>query len=60
MRWTWPPRSNCSDKPLRSVPAAVLQALAAGLRERRSQAGDVIFRKGDTSEALGIVSSRST
>jgi CRP-like cAMP-binding protein len=40
---------------LRSVPAGVLQALAAGLRERRYQAGDVIFRKGDTSEGLGIV-----
>jgi CRP-like cAMP-binding protein len=40
---------------LRSVPAGVLQALAAGLRERRYQAGDVIFGKGDTSEGLGIV-----
>src|SRR4029453_9926743 len=40
---------------LRSVPAGVLQALAACLRERRYQAGDVIFRKGDTSEGLGIV-----
>jgi CRP-like cAMP-binding protein len=40
---------------LRSVPAGVLQALATGLRERRYQAGDVIFRKGDPSEGLGVV-----
>jgi CRP-like cAMP-binding protein len=40
---------------LRSVPAVVLQALATGLRERRYQAGDVIFRKGDPSEGLGVV-----
>lgn len=40
---------------LRSVPAGVLQALAAGLRERRYQTDDVIFRKGDPSEGLGIV-----
>ena len=40
---------------LRSVPAGVLQALARGLRERRYQAGDVIFRKGDPSEGLGVV-----
>jgi CRP-like cAMP-binding protein len=29
--------------------------LAPGLRERRYQAGDVIFRKGDPSEGLGVV-----
>jgi CRP/FNR family cyclic AMP-dependent transcriptional regulator len=40
---------------LRSVPAADLQTLATSLRERRYQSGDVIFRKGDTSEGLGVV-----
>jgi CRP-like cAMP-binding protein len=40
---------------LRSVPAGELQALATSLRERRYQAGDVIFRKGDSSEGLGVV-----
>src|SRR5262245_54005272 len=40
---------------LRSVPAGDLQALATSLRERRYQAGDVIFRQGDASEGLGVV-----
>src|SRR5262249_29954824 len=40
---------------LRSVPAADVQALATNLRERRYGAGDVIFRKGDSSEGLGVV-----
>src|SRR5262245_65478446 len=40
---------------LRSVPAGDRQALAASLRERRYQAGDVIFRRGDPSEGLGVV-----
>jgi CRP-like cAMP-binding protein len=40
---------------LRSVPVADVQALATNLRERRYQAGDVIFRKGDSSEGLGVV-----
>jgi CRP-like cAMP-binding protein len=40
---------------LRWVPAGDLQALATSLRERRYQAGEVIFRKGDTSEGLGVV-----
>ena len=40
---------------LRSVPAADVQALATSLRERRFRAGDVIFRKGDSSEGLGVV-----
>src|SRR5262245_27295056 len=40
---------------LRSVPRGDLEALATHLRERRYQAGDVIFRKGDSSEGLGVV-----
>jgi CRP-like cAMP-binding protein len=40
---------------LRLLPTGDLQALATSLRERRYQAGDVIFRKGDTSEGLGVV-----
>jgi len=40
---------------LRSVPAADVQALATNLRERCYRAGDVIFRKGDSSEGLGVV-----
>src|SRR5262245_30502134 len=40
---------------LRSVPAAAVQALATNLRERRYGAGDAIFRKGDSSEGLGVV-----
>jgi len=40
---------------LQSVPAADVKALAAHLRERRYRAGDVIFRKGDRSEGLGVV-----
>src|SRR5262245_45222946 len=40
---------------LRSMPAGDIQALARHLPERRYQAGDVIFRKGDTSEGLGVV-----
>jgi CRP-like cAMP-binding protein len=39
----------------RSVPADHVQALASRLRERHYQAGDMIFRKGDTSEGLGVV-----
>src|SRR5262252_557094 len=39
----------------RSVPAADVQALAIDLRERRYRAGDVIFRKGDSPEGLGVV-----
>lgn len=39
----------------RSLPAPELRALATGPRERRYQAGDVIFRKGDQSEGLCIV-----
>jgi CRP-like cAMP-binding protein len=39
----------------RSVPAGDVQALATRLRERHYQAGDVIFRKGDPSEGLGVV-----
>ena len=38
---------------LRSVPAGVLQALARGLRERRYQAGDVIFRNTSTGQNIG-------
>src|SRR5262245_6966801 len=40
---------------LRSVSAADVTALARRLRERRYRAGDVIFRKGDPSEGLGVV-----
>jgi CRP/FNR family cyclic AMP-dependent transcriptional regulator len=40
---------------LRSLPQTALQTLATGLRERRYHAGDVIFRKGDRSEGLGVV-----
>jgi CRP-like cAMP-binding protein len=40
---------------LRSVPPTGLQMLATSLPERRYQPGDVIFRKGDRSEGLGIV-----
>jgi CRP/FNR family cyclic AMP-dependent transcriptional regulator len=40
---------------LRSVPGADVRALVTSLRERRYQAGDVIFRKGDPSEGLGVV-----
>src|SRR5262245_19633066 len=40
---------------LRSVPAADVEALATSLRERRYGAGEVIFRKGDSSEGLGVV-----
>src|SRR5262249_36690244 len=40
---------------LRSGAAADVQALATNLRERRYGAGDVIFRKGDSSEGLGVV-----
>src|SRR5262245_32000475 len=39
----------------RSVPVADVQALATNLRERHYRAGDVIFRKGDSSEGLGVV-----
>ena len=39
----------------RSLPQTVLQALSASLRERRYQPGDIIFRKGDRSEGLGVV-----
>ena len=40
---------------LRSLPQTALQTLATSLRERRYHAGDVIFRKGDRSEGLGVV-----
>ena len=40
---------------LRSVPLADVQAMATNLRERRYRMGDVIFRKGDSSEGLGVV-----
>lgn len=40
---------------LRSVPAGDLEALATTLRERRYRTGDVIFRRGDSSEGLGVV-----
>jgi len=40
---------------LRSLPADDLAALATRLRERRYHAGDVIFRKGDSSHGLGVV-----
>src|SRR5215467_6980515 len=40
---------------LRSVPPGDVQALATSLRERRYQAADVIFRKGDPSDGLGVV-----
>jgi CRP-like cAMP-binding protein len=40
---------------LRSLPQTALQTLATSLRERRYQSGDVIFRKGDRSEGLGVV-----
>jgi CRP-like cAMP-binding protein len=40
---------------LRSVPPRDIHALARRLRERPYQAGDVIFRKGDSSEGLGVV-----
>src|SRR5262245_55254539 len=40
---------------LRSVPASDIEELARRLPERRYQAGDVIFRKGDTSEGLAVV-----
>src|SRR5262245_41014069 len=39
----------------RSVAPAALQMLASRLRERRYRPGDVIFRKGDQSEGLGLV-----
>ena len=39
----------------RMLPQAALEALATSLRERRYQPGDVIFRKGDRSEGLGVV-----
>jgi CRP-like cAMP-binding protein len=39
----------------RSVAPTALQALATSLRERHYQPADVIFRKGDRSEGLGIV-----
>jgi CRP/FNR family cyclic AMP-dependent transcriptional regulator len=39
----------------RSVPLTALQELAVSVRERRYLPGDVIFRKGDQSEGLGIV-----
>jgi CRP-like cAMP-binding protein len=39
----------------RSLPQTALQTLATSLRERRYQPGDVIFRKGDRSEGLGVV-----
>jgi CRP-like cAMP-binding protein len=38
-----------------ALPAAELNALATGLRERHYQAGDVIFQRGDQSEGLCIV-----
>jgi CRP-like cAMP-binding protein len=40
---------------LRSLPDTALQALAASLREHSYESGDVIFRKGDESEGLGVV-----
>src|SRR5262245_10386807 len=40
---------------LRSVPLADVQALATKLRERHYRGGDVIVRKGDSSEGLGVV-----
>jgi CRP-like cAMP-binding protein len=40
---------------LRSLPDTALQALAASLRELSYEPGDVIFRKGDESEGLGVV-----
>jgi CRP-like cAMP-binding protein len=40
---------------LRSLPDTALQALAASLREHSYEPGDVIFRKGDESEGLGVV-----
>jgi CRP/FNR family transcriptional regulator, cyclic AMP receptor protein len=39
----------------RSLPQPALQRLATSLRERCYQPGDVIFRKGDQSEGLGVV-----
>jgi CRP-like cAMP-binding protein len=39
----------------RSLPQTLLQRLATSLRERCYQPGDVIFRKGDQSEGLGVV-----
>jgi CRP-like cAMP-binding protein len=39
----------------RALPAADILALAAHLRERHYQARDVIFRKGDRSDGLGVV-----
>jgi CRP-like cAMP-binding protein len=39
----------------RSLPQTALQRLATSLRERCYQPGDVIFRKGDQSEGLGVV-----
>ena len=39
----------------RSLPQTALQTVATSLRERRYHAGDVIFRKGDRSEGLGVV-----
>ena len=38
-----------------SLPPSELRQLAAGLRERQYQAGDVIFRKGDACEGLCVV-----
>ena len=44
------------DNPyFRSLPQTALQRLATSLRERWYQPGDVIFRKGDRSEGLGVV-----
>jgi CRP-like cAMP-binding protein len=40
---------------LHAVPAGDLEALTTRLRERGYEAGDVIFRKGDVSEGLGVV-----
>jgi CRP/FNR family transcriptional regulator, cyclic AMP receptor protein len=40
---------------LQSLSAAELRTLAAGLRERRYRAGDVIFRRADPSEGLCVV-----
>ena len=40
---------------LRSVPPTDVKAFATNLRERRYRAGDVIFRKGDSSGGLGVV-----
>ena len=39
----------------RALSQAALQRLATSLREQRYQSGDVIFRKGDRSEGLGVV-----